>query len=215
MRTQRAAHAGDGRMRCHAPAQAAAVLFPVARFGRVVSSDCASERWASARWKYAGLIVCNMTGWGREGPDKDKPVYDIAGKALSRRPSLRSTRGLAHSVGCGSAPAARPSPVIRCTRWRRRHIRDAGHNGCAAVVPAVGGGDATRRGVHVLLPRRQAQPWCNMLQHVVWSSCHRPPRLQCMPTRLLRQASGRGAARRTTTPRRAGMRRRSCQASAT
>ena len=53
-------------------------------------------------------------------------------------------------------------------------VGDAGHNGCAPVVPAVGGGDATRRGVHVLLPRRQAQPWCNMLQHVVWSSCHRP-----------------------------------------
>ena len=44
--------------------------------------------------RHPHLIVCPMTGWGMEGPESDKPVYDVAGFwARSSAASSHTPRG--------------------------------------------------------------------------------------------------------------------------
>ena len=46
------------------------------RYGSLQSLGLGAEELLQ---RHPQLVVCPMTGWGMEGPEADKPVYDVAG----------------------------------------------------------------------------------------------------------------------------------------
>ena len=61
------------------------------RYGSLKSLGLGAEELLE---RHPQLIVCPMTGWGMEGPEADKPVYDVAGFwARSSAASSHTPRG--------------------------------------------------------------------------------------------------------------------------